>query len=295
VDTPAAVDPRLRDEEITVRELLQELWRAKWVIVAVTVLVTGAAITAAFVMPPQYLATAVVSPVARESGQGLGGLGSALSEVGGLASLVGVNLSAGGGARAESLATLESEALTERYVKENNLLPVLFWREWNAQKQVWKTSDPKKVPTLWKANQFFKGIRRVSEEKKTGLTTVSVEWKDPQLAAKWANDLVRLTNDQLRARAIREAENNIAYLNDQAEKTRTIEVKQNIYTLLQSEIRKAMLAQGTQEYALRVVDPAFAPEKPSSPKRALWALSGFLIGALAATGFVVARFSWRER
>jgi len=47
---------------------------------------------------------------------------------------------------------------------------------------------------------------------KTGLVTLSITWNDPNIAAKWANGLVRMANDYLRDQAIEESERNIAYL-----------------------------------------------------------------------------------
>ena len=44
----------------------------------------------------------------------------------------------------------------------------------------------------------------VDEDKKSGLITLSITWKDPQVAANWANDLVKQLNEQLREQAIDE-------------------------------------------------------------------------------------------
>jgi uncharacterized protein involved in exopolysaccharide biosynthesis len=57
-----------------------------------------------------------------------------------------------------------------------------------------------------------------------------------------------------------------------------VELRSVIYSLIESEIKKAMLARGDIEFALRVVDPAVVPEKPSSPKRWLWMLGGGILG-----------------
>ncbi len=52
-------------------------------------------------------------------------LSSLATQFGGLASLAGVSVS-GDSRRSESVAVLQSEALTEQYIQANNLLPVLF-------------------------------------------------------------------------------------------------------------------------------------------------------------------------
>ncbi len=88
----------------------------------------------------------------------------------------------------------------------------------------------------------------------------------------------------LRHKAIAESELNLAYLNAEATKTDIFPVKQGIYTMIQGEmVNKMMIAKGTSEFALKVLDPAVAPEKPSSPQPAIWALAGFFGGGLLSS------------
>jgi uncharacterized protein involved in exopolysaccharide biosynthesis len=159
---------------------------------------------------------------------------------------------------------------------------VLYSSAWDSQRNTWKATDPAKRPTLWKANQFFHGRREVTTENKTGLVTMAIKWKDPHLAADWANGLVRMTNDYLRAKAIEESERNIRYLNEQALKADTVGEKQAIYLLLENEINDQMLARGSIEYALRVIDPAQAPERAASPRPIIWTVVGGCLGGLLA-------------
>jgi uncharacterized protein involved in exopolysaccharide biosynthesis len=283
----------LKSEEISVRELYGLLARQKWLIISLTAAVSIAALVAALILPKQYRATAVLAPVAENSSAGsVGSLSGMLSQIGGLASLVGLS-SRTNQDEAEDVATLESESLTQRYIRDNNLLPILFAKDWNARTGNWRTTDPRDVPTLWKANRFFQlKVRSVTEDTKTGLIRVTITWTDPRLAAQWANGIVDVTNDYLRNKAIQEADRDIAYLEGQAQQTPILEVKQGVYTLIQQEIASAMIAQGKREYALKVIDPAFAPERPSSPLPYLWTLGGFICGLFVSLGAVILRASW---
>jgi uncharacterized protein involved in exopolysaccharide biosynthesis len=235
----------------------------------------------------QYEAITVLSPALDEAASSrMGGLGALASQYGGLASLAGLSVGSGG-KREESIATLQSELLTERYIEENDLLPVLYASQWDSHSKKWKST---KVPTVWKANRDFKRrIRDVTDEKKTGLVYLTIKWNDPDLAAQWANDLVKLTNSYLRSKAIQEAERNIAYLNEQAAKTDIVEARRAIYSLLQDEINKQMVARGREEYALKVLDPAVSPEKPTSFGPPTLAALGLLVGFFAAMLFILAR------
>lgn len=269
--------------EITFEEVVSRIWARKKLVIAVALCAGAIASGIALVIPKTYVASTVISPVA--SNPNNGGLGSGLSSIatqfGGLASLAGISVP-GDSRKYESLAILQSEALTEKYIADQNLLPILYASKWDAAKGAWTTSDPNKIPTLWKANRDFKRIRLISNDGKTQLTTVSIKWKDPKLAATWANDLVKLTNEYLRDQAITEAEKNIAYLNVQAAKTDVVAIKQGIYSMIQMEINKAMTARGTADFALKVLDPAVPPEKPSSPVLSIWLFGGLFGGGLVA-------------
>jgi len=280
------------NDELSFRELVSIIWRDRWVIVLITTLLTIGALVAALVSKKKYEASVIISVVSDEAGSRFGGISSLMSQVGGLASLAGISVG-GGSKKAEAIAVLQSEQLTEKYIAENELLPVLYPKLWDPQQKVWKVEDQEKAPTLWKANQLFKSrIRRVTEEAKGGLVTVSITWTDPKTAARWANGLVKLTNDLLRDKAIQESERNIRYLQEEVGKTDVVEARRAIYSILETELNKAMLARGNEEFALKVIDPAVAPEKPSSPKTLLWILGAFVGGLFLSLMFVFARVAW---
>jgi len=282
-------------EEIALKELLQILWSGRWLIVCVTAALTILAGVASFLVTKTYEASILLSPISTNaSGGSLGGLSSLTASLGGLAALAGVSVG-GDTKKSESVAVLQSEGLTEAYIQQRNLLPVLFHDQWDARAQKWKETDPKKMPTLWKANQFFKKqVRRLSVDSKTGLVTLTIAWRDPQLAATWANDLVRMANSYLQQKAVAEAERNIAYLYDEAAKTTVVQVRDGIYTVLETEIKQEMLARGTDEYAFKVLDAAKPPEKAASPQKIVWVLMGWLVGLLVSVLWVLGRSAWRR-
>jgi len=271
------------NQEVNLSELTDALRRSKVLVLCVTAIFGAAALAAAFLFPKKYEATIVVSPVTSNSGGGMqAGLSSMASQFSGLASLAGISTQ-GDSRKWEALAVLQSEALTEQYIQQNDLMPVVYASRWDSEKKQWKTTNPKKIPTLWKANRFFKkDIRSITTDTKTGLSTIKITWTDPQLAAQWANGLVKLTNDFLRNKAVVESERNIAYLTTEVQNTSILGVQQAIYAVMQNEISTSMFARGNEEFALKVVDPAFAPEKPASPIPALWVAVGLVVGLIVS-------------
>jgi len=284
------------DDALTPGQLLKLCWAAKWLVIGITLLVTVASGAAALILPKSYKAIAILSPANNSSSGQLGGLGNLASQFGGIASLAGISVGSGDSQKAESLATLQSEALTEQYIRQNDLLPMLYKDKWDVLKSQWKDMRPGKVPTLWKANAYFKKkVRGVTTDPKSGLIVLSITYSDPHVAAKWANDLVKMTNEYLRDKAVNESERNIAYLNDEASKTNIVEVRLAIYKILENEINKMMLARGNNEYAFKVLDPAFAPERASSPDLLLWTIGGVFGGFLISGVIVFVRETRRSR
>ena len=281
-------DALVLDTEI--EQHMATLWNAKWIILGCAATCAAIALAASFAVEEEYEASVVLSPVTQSaSGGGLGTLSSVASQMGGLAALAGI-AAPGDSAKAESETVLKSENLTEAYIAKNDLLPVLYSSKWDATKRTWKTTNPARTPTLWKANKYFeKSIRQVTTNAKTGIVTMTIKWKEPQLAANWANGLVRMTNEYLRNKAILELQHHIDYLNSEASKSTMVETRQAVFSLMETEINRSMIARGTEEYAFKVLDPATVPETPSSPRKVLWLLGGLAVGVFLSISWVFVR------
>lgn len=233
---------------------------------------------------PLYTADAILIPSDEMLGATQGG---ALGGLGGLASLVGVNLS-GGNKQNEVVETLRSRGLSRSYIESNDLLPILFPNKWDTAAHRWRTSGH--VPTLEDGyKKFDKDIRSVVENRKTGLVTISVTWEDPRLAKQWVDGLIEATNDLLRKQAIERSSRNLEYLKKASDTTSIMEVKTTIYKLMESEIKKQMIATGDKNYAFRTVDPAVLPERKASPQRSRFLIFGAVLGALAYSTFFTLR------
>jgi uncharacterized protein involved in exopolysaccharide biosynthesis len=279
-------------DEIRIKDLVELLLLYRYRTLLFVLGCTAVVTVVAFVIPERYDAAIVISAVSSNE-KAIGSSGSAMGSLSGLAALAGMSVGTDS-KKAESLATLQSQALTGRYIQENNLLPILYEDEWDARQGKWTVTNPKKIPTIWKAIQFFKHIRTITTDTKTGLVTMTIRWYDPVLAAKWANGLVKMTNDYARQNAIVETDRNKAYLTQQAAATDNVGIKQAVYNLLQAEISKGMIAQGTQEYAFKVVDPAMVAEKPAFPLPIVWALVAFFGSLMLAVFYAFCHIAWHR-
>ena len=284
------------DDEIDLFELWDTLVANKWLIALIAALCVTAATAVAFVMTPKYEAVVVASFA--EEGKGSGGLGALASQYGGLAEMAGVSLGGGGGSKDASLAYLKSRGFIEGFIKENDLMPILYAKQWDAEGKKWRVDDPKKEPTLWNAYQLFsKSLLNVQQDKKTSLVTLTVTWKDRDQAVAWANGLIRRANANLREKAIAESKLSIGYLEKELQKTSVVEVQQTIYKVMETQIKTMMIANTQEQFAFKVIDPAAMVDENAyvRPKRpmiiGLGGVGGLFLGIL----FVFMRQAIRNR
>jgi uncharacterized protein involved in exopolysaccharide biosynthesis len=278
------------DDGVDLLQLWDTLWAERRLIAAVTAGVLAVALAYALLSPKWYRAEVLMIPSDPKSTQG--GF-SALGGLGGLASLAGISV--GGGATAEPIAVLKSRDFTRAFITDYKLLPVLFADDWDAKAGKWK-GDPAKQPDIYDAMKYFdENVRSVEEDKKTKLVTLAIEWKDPKLAADWANVLVKRVNEQMRQRQLREAEQSIEYLKKELAATNLLPLQQSIGRLLETELQKGMLARVNEESAFRVLDGAEVPKWKARPKRAqILTLSG-AVGLLLGSLIALVRHSVRMR
>ncbi len=276
------------DDEIDLRRLWQHLKAGKWWILALTLLSASAAALFAWTAEPRYEVNVVMSPV--ESGKG-GGFSALASQFGGLASLAGIDLGGGGGKVEEALAVLESRRFTEAFIRDHQLVPVLFADRWDAEQGRWMLEAGEKAPDIGDAVKAFDEIRQVSSDKKSGLVTLTIRWRDPQQAAAWANGLVERINRHMQAQAVQEAQKSIDYLREQLKNTDLVEMEQAIYRLIEAQTKNIMFAKVRDEYVFRVIDPAVPPDadEPVSPKRGLIVTLGVVLGLMLGVFIALAR------
>jgi capsular polysaccharide biosynthesis protein len=260
-------------------------------------LLLGAALLAGLIgagislqLPKKYRAQILIAPVTQNEGVA-GGL---RGQLGGLAALTGIDLGSSGGRREESLATLGSAGFARDFIVAENLLPVLFWEQWDGQKRAWKNGEL--PPSLSKgANKLLGDVASINEDRKTGLVTLTVEWYSPEVAARWANGMVESVNERLRAEATRNSAKSIEYLEKELAKTSVVELRQSIYHLIEDQVNNAMLANVQRQYAFRVIDPATTPETRASPRRVQITLASAVFGLIAGMGIVFLRETWQAR
>ena len=294
--------PDQYDDEIDLRELFGVLWAGKIKIIAITVVFAVASVIYALSVPNQYKATALLAPAQSDGG----GLSGALGQLGGLASLAGVSL--GGGEISEGQIAQEimkSWSYIEGFIADNDLAVELAavqgWSKGSNELQIndsvydtenkqWLIENEAGVtgpPSSWSLFQAFSGRLAVSEDKNSGLVSVSIEYYSPQVAKQWVDLYVESINRFMQQRQVTKVSRNIEYLQEQIGKTSIAEMQEVFYSIIEEQTKNKMLAGASPDYAFVAVSPSMVPEEKSQPKRALICILGTLLGGMLSVLLVL--------
>jgi LPS O-antigen subunit length determinant protein (WzzB/FepE family) len=291
------------DDEIDLRELFGVLWFGKIKIIVITAIFAVGSVFYALSIPNQYKATSLLAPAQSDGG----GLSSALGQLGGLASLAGVSI--GGGESSESQIAQEimkSWSFVEEFIADNELAVEVYAAEgwskasnalaidddvYDTTQQSWLIEDDDtgelRQPTSWELFERFQEMLSVSEDKKSGLVSVSIEYFSPQIAKEWLDSYVASINSHMQSRQVAKVSNNIAYLKAQIDKTSIAEMREVFYTIIEEQTKNKMVAEASPDYAFVAVSPSMVPEEKSQPKRALICILGTLLGGMLSVLLVL--------
>lgn len=294
------------DEEVDLRELFTIVWQGKWIVVIITTLFAFASTIYAIKQPNIYIATTLLAPVSEQSGAG--GLAKMAGQFGGLASLAGINLGSGGTDKTGlALEVLQSRRFIEQFINKHNLLiPLMAAKKWdpvnnelilddeiyNKDTQAWlrDVELPKRpTPSSWEAYKAFVEILSVSKDKESGMITLAIEYYSPNLASEWLQWLVKDINEAMRTQDKLEASNSINYLTKKLQETQLADMKTVFYQLIEEQTKTIMLAEVSQEYVFKTIDPANAPEEKAKPKRVLILIGGTFFGGVLSLMVIMLR------
>lgn len=294
------------DSSTTIGMLANAIVSRRLLVAAVTAISLVACLAVALLATPQYSATTILAPPASPIESA--GVGRLAGQFGGLADMAGIEL---GGRQDvdQTLAILQSEEFLQRFIETEGVPQIFFAEQWDPINKRWlpdrsprarffrsvagwfspdqKQSGPgSSFPDSWTVFRRFVSLVSVLKDKRTQIVTLSVRWKDPNIAARWANSLVRHLNEEARVHAVAEADASLGYLAEQLQRTQVLGVREALYRLVESEQQRAMIASTRHELALRVLASAQVPRERVFPKRKLLVIAGliggFIIGVFAA-------------
>ncbi|MEZ9596460.1 Wzz/FepE/Etk N-terminal domain-containing protein [Shewanella sp. 10N.261.52.F9] len=299
------------DDEIDLRELFSVIWQGKWLIIAITAVFAIGSVIFALSQPNTYKSQALLAPASEEQG---GGLSALAGQFGGLASMAGINLGAGGGVDKTQMAieVIKSRQFASNFIKSHNILPDLMAAEewnmsadtlnydaeiYNSETKTWvrEVKAPfKPEPSMQEAYKEFSKAISVNSAKDTGMVTISVEHLSPSVAQQWVDWLILDINKVMKDRDVAEAIRSSEFLNKQIALTNVADIRSILYKLIEEQAKTIMFAEVRDEYVFKTIDPALVPEEKAGPKRALICVLGTMLGGMLAVMIVLIRHFVRK-
>ena len=281
-------------EEIDLKQLFDAIWSGKWIIISLTSSLSIMAVLYSITLPNVYKSEALLSPVVSE------GSNEAMSNMGGLASLAGINLQT----QSVGNSTKALKKLTTLSFYEDNILPNIFlpdlmamdsWDSknnkiiydknvFNSDNQTWN-----KTPSPQKSYKYFMRVLNFTRDFETGFVTISIRHESPYIAQEWTNLIVNQLNDFFRAKDKREAQAAMVFLNTQMAQTSYTEIKQVIAQLLQNKMQQLTLIEANEFYVFSYLDPPKVMEEKIEPNPKSISILGALLGGLLGILIVIIR------
>ncbi|MGO3915069.1 MAG: Wzz/FepE/Etk N-terminal domain-containing protein [Pseudoalteromonas sp.] len=282
-----------KSNEITIGELLTQLIKDKWLVIAITGLFSIAFVILAINLPNKFKSDVLLMPISEQDST-LAGLGS---QFGGLASIAGINLGGKSDKTDLAIATLKSRTFLMNFIAENNLktelLAVTSWNnvtnEYTYDEKIYdpinakwvrEVSAPKEAePSLLEAYVYFiEELLEIDKDKETGFVRITIKHVSANFAQETVSKLIKEIDRKMRLDAENETKKSIAYLQKAIADSENVDLKVLLYSLIEQEVQKQMLTKVKENYAFKVIDNAVVAEEKYSPRRALLCIFGFVFG-----------------
>jgi len=299
-------EKKMQNEEINFRELWATIWAGKFIIISITIIFAILSVLFALSKPNIYKASVILTPASSEGGTG--GLAALAGKFGGLASMAGINLGAGGTDKTKlALEIIKSRSFLERFISKHNLLvPLMAATNWDLatgtliiddkiydkvnKKWLREVKAPKTPePSLWEAYNVFSDLLFIDYDKKAAIIVIDIEYLSPTLAQQWLEWLIEDVNSYMSEQDFDEAQASINYLNDKLKGIKISAMETVFYQLIEEQTKNMMLISVKPEYVLKTIDPPQVPEEKAKPQRGLIVILGTMLGGMLSVLFVLMR------
>ena len=270
------------------------LWDSKIKIILITGLFGVFGLFFIFLSPQKFTSSAILSPVDDSS------FSAGAAKYAGLANIAGFNIGAASSSKTDiAIEVLKSRDFYVNFVNKRNLEELLFavksWDESNneiifnprlydVKKSKWIEG---KKPNIYDGHKIWKEeILGISKDVQTSFVSISIKHQSPTISFNVLQWLLDDIDNDLRERDIENASKAIEYLEEEAKKTVSDDLRKLFFSLIKEQTNKKMMAITHPEYIFDLIDPPFVPEVKSEPKSLLILISFLLLGSISSVLFI---------
>ncbi len=250
-------------DEINLLDYLKVIQKHKKLIIIIIAIAVAVSVVTALLTAPVYEAKAVIAPASQQK---------EISPMAGLASRFGIAAPVSASVT-EIVNLLNSNILREMIIKRHKLLDVFF-----EKGSLNKKSENEKV---WAGLRFFHGAMKVNFKQKDNIIELSMQFKDPQMAADILNYTLTELNNHMSSESKRVADTNKKYLESLLNDTADPFIKNKIYNIIAQQIEQSMMAEVKENFAFKIIDPPKVPDKRIKPQRRRMVMTAFVTSLFA--------------
>jgi LPS O-antigen subunit length determinant protein (WzzB/FepE family) len=129
----------------------------------------------------------------------------------------------------------------------------------------------------------------IEVDKLEGYVTMAIKHGSPVFAKDFLELIIQEVNNLSRTRDLNESKEALVYLYDQLDSVQQSDVQLAVTQLIETQLKKQMMANVKRNYILQPIDSPFIPELRSSPQRTKIVISWTLLGLILSIMFVIGR------
>lgn len=204
-----------------------------------------------------------------------------------------------------------SRDLADELAKNATFMHAIFASEWNEATQAWREpsltskqawekwgKDLLGFPDIpWHAPDgedmlvfLTRTIEVLQDPRKPYIARITCTWYDPKFALQFLAAAHHAADDALRRKALKRANDNIAFLNDRLAKVTLAEHRTALAAALSEQEQNAMMAQSNSAYAADLFEQPWISSNPVFPRPVRELLTSVALGAFV--GGCLAVLQW---
>ena len=277
-----------KDDFISLTEFFEILLDYKKTLVTIVISFAFLSVVYSLSLPNKYTSTVSLEIKLGESSN------SSSGSMGGIPSLIGMN---GGNKKSAMLKSMmlsksfaknliQYEGISESIIASKsfniNTGEIYFDDDiFDSKTKKWtrNVSYPFKTkPSYLEIHQEYSGSLKILIDDSSGLMEISFQHISPIFSKYFIDLIVIEANKFMKSKDNEESKNALNYLNKEISKSSQLEIRKAIGSLVETQLKKQMVSDISDEYALSTINESFVPEIKSSPNRAFICVIGTFIG-----------------
>lgn len=292
--------------QIDFPELFSIILERKRYILGLTFLIGALTLIFSFLQPKIYKAHTLLVPASENSIAS-----SMLNQYSGLAGLAGINLpNESPNKTLEAIERIKSLDFFSEFILPNiNLEDLMAVQEWNSVNNTITYDDDlfDKTNNTWVREVDFPFVSKpskqeshekyleklsVTQDQNSSFVTISIEHQSPYLARDWIKIIIHAVNTSFREQEKSLTTKSISFLNKQLEEAKYENVRKALSSIIQEQTKSLMVIDANDDFIFKHIEPPFAPELESKPRKFIYLLFGLIVGFLIAIlSILISRFN----